>query len=76
MVQNRAIYDRLTAELGAVTTSRVYQTKRDHFYLDFAVLTCDCEAEVRGVARLELFCGLNSFIESIKSIKGVKIQVV
>lgn len=76
MVQNRAIYDRLNAEIGTVTTSRVYQTNRDHYYLDFAVLTCDCEAEVRGVARLEFFCGLNTFIESIKAIKGVKIKVV
>ena len=75
-MQNRAIYDRLNAELGAETTHKVYQDRRDRFYLDFAMMTCDCGGETRGVARLEFFCGLTTFIESIKAIKGVKLKVV
>ena len=75
-MQNRAIYDRMNGELGSETTRKVYQDRKDRFYLDFAILTCDCAAEVRGVVRMEFFCGLTTFIESIKAIQGVKLKVV
>lgn len=75
-MQNRAIYDRMNGELGSDTTRKVYQDRKDRFYLDFAVMTCDCGGEVRGVARMEFFCGLTTFIESIKAIRGVKLKVI
>ena len=75
-MQNRAIYDRLNADLGSETVRKVYQERRDRFYLDFAMMTCDCGGEVQGVVRMEFFCGLTTFIESIKAIRGVKLKVV
>lgn len=75
-MQNRAIYDRLNADLGSETVRKVYQDRRDRFYLDFAMMTCDCGDEVKGVVRMEFFCGLTTFIESIKAIRGVKLKVV
>ena len=66
----------MKADLGSETTRKVYQDRKDRFYLDFAVMTCNCGGEVRGVARMEFFCGLNTFIESIKAIRGVKLKVV
>lgn len=76
VVQNRAIHDTLNNELGPTTTKKVYQDLRDHFYLDFAILTCDCGDSIRGVVRMEFYCGLATFIDSIKAIKGVKLVVV
>lgn len=75
-MQNRAIYDRLNAELGSETVRKVYQDRRDRFYLDFAMMTCNCGDEVQGVVRMEFFCGLTTFIESIKAIRGVKLKAV
>lgn len=75
-MQNRAIYDRLNAELGSGITRKVYQDRKDRFYLDFAMMTCDCGDEVTGVVRMEFFCGLSCFIASIKTIRGVKLKVV
>ena len=76
VLQNRAVYDRLNNELGPNTTRKVYQDLRDHFYLDFATLSCDCGGDIQGVVRMAFHCGLSRFIETIRTIKGVKLVTV
>ena len=72
VVQNRKIYERLNNEVGPNCTKRVYQEKHDCFYLDFAEVKCNAGCKSVGL-RLKLYCGLSSFIESVKAICGVQI---
>ena len=72
VLQNRSIYVKILHEVGRKRTRKIHQDKMGFFYLDLAKVLCTVGCK-SAVVRVKLGCGMNGFLEVIKSISNVEL---
>ena len=72
VLQNRSIYLKILHEVGPKKTRKVHQDRMGHFYLDLAKVLCTVGCK-SAVVRMKFSCGMNGFLEIVKSISGIEL---